>query len=84
MALSTQELLNFFLIFTRVLAVLMTAPIFSNRTMPTIAKIGFAGLLALLMLPISATADPLPLPTELFPFLLVTAQEVSPTPPVRR
>ncbi|HMQ53894.1 MAG TPA: flagellar biosynthetic protein FliR [Anaerolineae bacterium] len=76
MALSTQELLNFFLIFTRVLAVLMTAPIFSNRTMPTIAKIGFAGLLALLMLPISATADPLPLPTELFPFLLVTAQEV--------
>jgi flagellar biosynthetic protein FliR len=75
MAVSTQEILNLFLVFTRVLAILMTAPVFSNRTMPPVAKIGFAGLLALLILPISVPSDPLPLPTELLPFLLVAAQE---------
>lgn len=57
----------------------MTAPIFSHRGMPSIAKIGLAGLLSLLLLPSEAnTKIPISdtLPRDLPPFLLVIAQEI--------
>ena len=56
----------------------MTAPIFSNQSIPKIAKIGFAGLLSLILLPVSeksASASLVALPTDLLPFLLIVAQE---------
>jgi flagellar biosynthesis protein FliR len=53
---STTYLLSLFLIFVRILAVMMTAPVFSSRTVPTIAKVGFAGLLAILLTPDSANS----------------------------
>jgi flagellar biosynthesis protein FliR len=72
---STHSVLTFFLIFVRMSAVMMTAPIFSNRSIPAITKIGFAGLLSLI--PASLySRDFAPMPTDLFPFLLIVAQEV--------
>jgi flagellar biosynthetic protein FliR len=56
---STFYLLSLFLIFVRILAVLMTAPIFSSRSVPSLAKIGFAGLLALTLAPMPADRSPL-------------------------
>jgi flagellar biosynthetic protein FliR len=75
----TLHLLSLFLIFVRILAVLMTAPLFSNRSVPTIAKIGFAGLLSLILLPVPgapASAHLDTLPANLLPFALMVAQEV--------
>lgn len=73
--LSTQDLPRLLLIFIRVLSILMTAPIFSHRSIPTVAKIGLAGLLAALLLPIQ-TSDKDEISTSLTPFLLVIAQEI--------
>jgi len=59
--------------------VLMTAPLFSNRSVPAMVKIGFAALLAMILLPFPATSGgavaPQP-PTELLGFTLAVAQEV--------
>jgi flagellar biosynthetic protein FliR len=74
---STVYLLSLFLTFVRVLAVLMTAPIFSSQNVPAIAKIGFAGMLSLVLLPVETPSASLATwPTELLPFVLVVAQEV--------
>lgn len=80
MTFSTLYFANLFLIFVRILAVLMTAPVFNNRSIPTVAKIGFAGLLSLILQPILETggvgqgmAD---VPTEVPGFLLALAQEI--------
>jgi flagellar biosynthetic protein FliR len=73
------QLLNLFLIFVRILAVLMTAPLFSNRAVPTIVKVGFAGILSIIILPMplsSADAQLANLPTALLPFTLAVAQEI--------
>ncbi len=71
------QLPSLFLIFVRILAVLMTAPIFSSQAVPTAAKIGFAGLLSLIILPVeTASASTSIWPTRLLPFLLIAAQEV--------
>ncbi|GAB4462183.1 MAG: flagellar biosynthetic protein FliR [Anaerolineae bacterium] len=67
--------LNLFLVFVRVLSVLMTAPLFSNRSVPAPVKIGFAALLSFLILPLP-DARPVAVPTELLPFALTVAQEV--------
>lgn len=72
-------LLNLFLIFVRVLAVLATAPIFSNQSVPAIAKIGFAGLLSLILMPAPETQVSGALasvPAGMLPFLLIVAQEI--------
>jgi len=57
----------------------MTAPIFSHRGIPSLAKIGFAGLLSLLLLP-AIPADQYPaftnLPDDAPPFILMIAQEL--------
>ncbi len=76
---STVQLLSLFLIFVRVLAILMTAPIFSQRSIPAPAKIGLAALLSLLLLPVAlppAGGISSPLPQDLPRFLLVVAQEI--------
>lgn len=55
----------------------MTAPIFSSQNIPGMVKIGFSGLLALILLPAITEAKNLPvLPTALGPFVLLVAQEV--------
>lgn len=57
----------------------MTAPIFSHRGTPSLAKIGLAGLLSLLLLPAEANTKisiATTLPRDLSPFLLVMAQEI--------
>jgi flagellar biosynthetic protein FliR len=76
---STIQLLSLFLIFVRVLSILMTAPIFSQRSIPVPAKIGLAGLLSLLLFPVvtSHFSDVSnPIPQEMSRFLLVMAQEI--------
>lgn len=73
--LSTLDLSRLFLIFVRVLSILMTAPIFSHRSIPTIAKIGLAALIAILLLPLQ-TSNSETIPTSLMPFLLIIGQEV--------
>lgn len=75
---STLPVLPLFLMFVRILAVLASAPVFNNRSMPAPAKIGFAALLALILLPVSPVANQnlAALPTDLFPFMLIVAQEI--------
>jgi len=46
------EFLNLFLIFVRTLSVFMTAPIFSSRNIPNVAKIGVSILVAMMLLPL--------------------------------
>ncbi|MCG3210084.1 MAG: hypothetical protein FOGNACKC_03713 [Anaerolineae bacterium] len=73
------QFLNLFLIFVRVLAVLMTAPLFSNRVIPTLVKIGFAAIFSLIMLPLPVTASAQHLAAianSLTMFTLAVAQEV--------
>lgn len=72
---STVDLPRLFLIFIRILSILMIAPIFSHRSIPTIAKIGLAGLLAALLLPLPKNDSEI-ISTSLMPFLLIIAQEV--------
>lgn len=76
MTLSATYLTHIFLMFVRILAVLMTAPIFSGRNIPNIVKIGLSGILALILLPVSANASLAPISTTLGPFVLNIAQEV--------
>lgn len=45
--LTVQVVLGFILVMTRILAVLMTGPVFSNSEIPTTVRIGFAGALAI-------------------------------------
>lgn len=68
---------NIFLMFVRILAVFMTAPIFSSRNIPNMAKIGFAGILAFLLFPLSKFDETLSVTAmDLGPFILSVIQEV--------
>lgn len=74
---STLYILNLFLMFVRLLAVFMTAPVFSSQGVPAMMKIGLAGVLALVLLPVrSANAGLAALPTTLVPLALLVGQEV--------
>jgi flagellar biosynthetic protein FliR len=74
---STLQLLTLFLIFVRILAVMVSAPILSSQDVPVLVKIGLAGLLAVLVLPIeTARSTPPSWPTSALPFMLVVGQEV--------
>ena len=59
---SGNDLFGLFLMFVRTLTVLATAPVFSSRVIPTIAKIGLAAILSMLMMSVSGPAAPLVLP----------------------
>ncbi len=67
--------LNLFMVFVRVTTVLLTAPLFSNRTVPAPVKIGLAALLSFLILPLPG-AHLVAVPTEILPFALMVGQEV--------
>lgn len=77
--LSTLQLFNLFLIFVQILAVFMSTPIFNSRSIPTLAKIGLAGLLSIIFLPlleIPSGAGLTVLPTNTLSLVLMIAQEV--------
>ena len=63
---STLYVTGLFLTFVRILAILMTAPIFSSRTVPVVAKLGFAALLAYSLSPNSTELSSVPGVTTLF------------------
>ncbi len=67
--------MNLFLIFVRVLAVLMTGPIFGSKTIPTVPKIGLAGFLAFFLCPPGARLSAA-VTAEYLPFLLQIGQEI--------
>lgn len=74
---NTLVLLNIFLILVRILAVLMTAPVFNNRSIPTMIKFGLAALLALILWPVHGPDVGLnALPGDVFTLALVIGQEV--------
>ena len=51
-AFSAASLWAFLQIFARVTSLLVTAPVFGNKEIPAQAKIGLAGILSLVLLPI--------------------------------
>lgn len=79
MTISAIHLLTLFLIFVRVLAVFMTAPFFNSRSIPTIAKIGLAGIFTLILLPMSQALlenDQISVPSGLPAFLMMIFPEI--------
>lgn len=66
---------NFFLIFVRCTTVFLAAPIFSARTFPVMAKLGFGLFLSLVLLPLNSQ-DLSPLPDDFGLYLLLIGQEV--------
>ena len=52
MAYTQHQILLFFLILIRMLALFMSAPVFSSSAIPTMGKIGLAGLMAFLVFPV--------------------------------
>lgn len=64
-----------FLLFVRILAIFLSAPIFNQRSVPALAKIGLAGLLAYLLLLVNP-GPMAPLPGSLGYFVLLTVKEV--------
>jgi flagellar biosynthetic protein FliR len=73
--LTNLQALNLLMMFVRILAVFMTAPLFSDRVVPNIAKIGLAALLAFLILPLPDTTL-VAVPTTISPFALMIAREI--------
>lgn len=77
--LSTLQLFNLFLIFVRILAVFMSTPIFNSRSIPALTKIGLAGLLSMIFLPLLEIPTGTGLtvfPDNLLLLLLMISQEV--------
>lgn len=66
---------NLFLVFVRVGAMLMSAPLLSGRTVPTMLKIGLALLLSFLLLPINQ-AHFVEVPFEWLPLSLLIIKEL--------
>lgn len=63
----------FLLLFLRFLAFLVTAPLFSQRTIPLLTKIGLAMLIAFLLAPISPAVE---IPNNDLIFLTLVVQEI--------
>lgn len=63
----------FLLLFLRFLAFLVTAPLFSQRTFPLLAKIGLALLIAFLLAPLSPVVE---IPHSDLAFLTLVIQEI--------
>lgn len=73
MSIPIQYPVVFFLLFIRFLAFMVTAPLFSQRTFPVLAKIGLAALVAFLLAPVSPAAD---LPGDDLYFFTLIVQEI--------
>jgi len=65
----------FVLMLTRTTAMVGSMPILSSRGLPAMMKIGLAGMLALILLPVQVQHAPA-LPNEVWPFALALAQEL--------
>ena len=73
MSIPIQYPVVFFLLFIRFLAFMVTAPLFSQRTFPVLAKIGLAALVAFLLAPVSPAVD---LPGDDLYFFTLIVQEI--------
>ena len=65
----------FFLLFTRFTALIAVLPFFSWQGIPALAKVGFAGLLALLIFLANPPATP-ELPAHFITYFLAVGSEV--------
>ncbi|MFC1886707.1 flagellar biosynthetic protein FliR [Thermodesulfobacteriota bacterium] len=72
---SSPELQIFFLIFLRVSAIIATAPLFDNRSIPIIFKAGLALSVSILLLPI-LDIDAVIFPSQITPFAIGVASEI--------
>ncbi len=70
---SGTEVSTFWLLWIRVLALLWVAPIFGQRAVPALSKVGLAGVLAYFLLHREGVAVPAPAPA---PFVLLAVYEV--------
>jgi flagellar biosynthetic protein FliR len=76
---TTLYFINLLLIFTRILAVLATAPLFSNKVIPKLVKTGFGAILALVVLPVANSLTQVGLtvaPPNTLSLALLIAQEI--------
>jgi flagellar biosynthetic protein FliR len=65
---------NLFLLAVRTIAMLMTVPVFSSRSVPAIAKVGLGVLLAVVLLPMGASLGEIP--PSLGLFLIAVGREL--------
>lgn len=62
-------------VFLRVTAILMTAPLFDSRNIPTVFKVGLAGAISMLLVPMLNPAA-VPWPVDIFPFGIGVISEI--------
>ena len=67
---------KFLLILLRVGAIMMVAPIFGHRNIPASVKIGFAGILAIILMPVVPTPE-IGLNASLGSILVIAAKEIA-------
>ncbi|NLF84143.1 MAG: flagellar biosynthetic protein FliR [Candidatus Gastranaerophilales bacterium] len=77
MFLSTTSLITFLLVFTRIIGMIATAPLFSTFPCPYQIKAGLAGLSAFVMYPFILQVSNYTLPNDLITFTLLLAKELS-------
>jgi flagellar biosynthetic protein FliR len=70
-----QQLQAFFLIFLRVGAIMMTAPLFGSKNIPLLLKAGLLLSISMVLFPI-INLDPIPFLTEVMPFGLGVIGEI--------
>ena len=70
-----QQLQAFFLIFLRVGAIMMTAPLFGSKNIPVFLKAGLLFSISMVLFPI-INLDPIPFLTEVMPFGLGVIGEI--------
>lgn len=70
-----QQLQAFFLIFLRVGAIMMTAPLFGSKNIPVLLKAGLLLSISMVLFPI-INLDPIPFLTEVIPFGLGVIGEI--------
>jgi flagellar biosynthetic protein FliR len=68
------DFMAFILVFFRVTAILLIAPIFGSKSVPKVAKIGLSGLLALILFQV--VPHPQNLPQDVFPMAIWIFREI--------
>lgn len=69
------QLQMFFLVFLRIAAILMTLPVFSSKTIPSILKVGLALSISIILVA-TLKLDPVPLMPHIFPFAVEVIGEI--------
>lgn len=75
-ALTTSQVVGFFLIFTRIGALMLSAPVFSSQRVPLQLRAGISLMLAFLLQPVVAPTGP-GTPDSLFIFVLLLVREAA-------